>query len=118
MRPAWCGVGGWEPCVRGDEAFAMRVDRGGDASVGIPHPKPLPRKTSSVVGGLKSSRSCFAAVSCMPPCTTRRGVGGLVSVPSEEHLGVLWEVETPNRLFIGALRFTVLPKSLRSPGRP
>jgi hypothetical protein len=46
------------------------------------------------------------------PATSLAAYSSLVSVPSPTDLGVLWEVETANHLWTGALRFTILPRTL------
>jgi hypothetical protein len=46
------------------------------------------------------------------PATSLAAYSSLVSVPSETELGVLWEVETANHLWTGAIRFTILPRTL------
>jgi hypothetical protein len=46
------------------------------------------------------------------PATSLASYSSLVSVPSKTDLGVLWEVETANHLWTGALRFTILPRTL------
>ena len=46
------------------------------------------------------------------PATSLAAYSSLVSVPSKMDLGVLWEVETANHLWTGALRFTILPRTL------
>eukprot|EP01043_Picozoa_sp_COSAG02_P023913 COSAG02_NODE_1292_length_13424_cov_31.074597_1_plen_440_part_00 len=46
------------------------------------------------------------------PETSLAAYSSLSSVPNQTQLGVLWEVETANHLWIGALRFTILPRTL------
>jgi hypothetical protein len=46
------------------------------------------------------------------PATSLAAYSSLCAVPNQTKLGVLWEVETANRLWTGALRFTILPRAL------
>ena len=50
--------------------------------------------------------------SCDPE-TSLAAYSALTAVPDQAQVGVLWEVETANHLWIGALRFTILPRTLQ-----
>eukprot|EP01045_Picozoa_sp_COSAG04_P003005 COSAG04_NODE_118_length_25039_cov_11.342783_4_plen_191_part_00 len=68
---------------------------------------------ANVRTGPRSVQLCGLPVngSC-DPATSLAAYSSLSSVPDPTQLGVLWEVETQNHLWIGALRFTILPRTL------
>ena len=63
--------------------------------------------------GPRSVQLCGLPVngSC-DPATSLAAYSSLSAVPDSTQLGVLWEVETQHHLWIGALRFTILPRTL------
>jgi hypothetical protein len=68
-------------------------------------------QTGRLLGQPRSVQLCGMVVnSSCDPETSLAAYSSLCAVPNQTELSVLWEVESASRLWVGALRFTILPR--------